>query len=88
MLTKFNACIVLWSVAKPEKGKGCSPLLTCRTKRRIRKIPRFNTTETVFSTKIDSKNDLKHILKSLFRRAGAINLSKIKLLNQRKNFET
>ena len=70
------------SVARGGRGAVAS-LLACRTKRRIRKIPCFSTSETVFCTGIDYKKWLKLILKQLFR-GGRANLSKIKLINQRK----
>ena len=46
------------------------PTLACRKKFRIKKIPRFSFSETVFCAGIDSKNNLKHILKRLFRVVG------------------
>ena len=42
--------------------------------------------ETVFCSGTDPKNYLKHILECLFERRGA-NLSNIKLINEKKNFE-
>ena len=59
-----------------------APSSAYRTKRRIWEIPRFSTSETVFYTGIDSKNDLKHVLKRLLRGGGGrANFSKLKLIN-------
>ena len=45
------------SIARDGKGDAVPPTLACRQKYRIRKILRFSTSETVFCTEIDSKND-------------------------------
>ena len=52
------------TISSVARGVGdlAPPQLACRPKCRIRKLPRFSTSKTVFCTGIDLKNDLKHIL--------------------------
>ena len=73
------------AVAQPEGGGAIALPLACRTKCRIRKITRFKIFEIVFCPGIDSRKELKHILKRLFR--GGANSSKIKLINKKKKLE-
>ena len=47
----------------------------------------FSTSKTVFCSGINPKSDLKHILKRLFGWGGGGNLSKTKLINQKKNLK-
>ena len=70
-LHNFHCSSVKAAKAKLYKlSTGYSPSLACQPKYRIRKYNIFSTFETVFCTVIDSKNYLKHIMKSLFRGEG------------------
>ena len=59
--------------------------LACQTKCRIKKIARFSSFKTVFCIEIDSKMIESIFLKRLFKRGA--NLSKIKLINQKKTLK-
>ena len=67
---------------------GLEPPICLPIKMQNKEKPRFSISETVFCTGIDSKNDLEHISKRLFRGGGGANLSKIKLINQKKKIKT
>ena len=49
---------------------GLEPPICLPIKMQNKEKPRFSISETVFCTGIDSKNDLEHISKRLFRGGG------------------